>query len=173
MGQLIERLRERFGERIVDSHEHRGDETVVLRREDQLEILRFLRDDAEMAFDVLADETAVDYLGKTPRFELVCHLLSLPKRQRLRVKIPIDENDCWAYSLSDVWKAANWLEREIWDMYGIRFEGHPDLRRILMYESFEGYPLRKDYPVMRRQPIVAERDPIENPWPSRNEGLRR
>jgi NADH-quinone oxidoreductase subunit C len=173
MGRLIERLRERFGDRIVDSHEHQGDETVVVRREDQLEVFRFLRDDPEMAFDVLVDETGVDYLGRSPRFELVCHLLSLPKQQRLRVKIPLEENDCWAYSLVSLWKSANWLERETWDLVGIRFEGHPDLRRIFMYPSFEGHPLRKDYPVNRRQPIVAERDPIENPWPPRAAGLRR
>jgi NADH-quinone oxidoreductase subunit C len=173
MGGLIERLQERFGDRIVDAHEHRGDPTVVIRREDQLEVFRTLRDDPEFCFDLLVDETAVDYLGRTPRFELVCHLLSLPKGHRLRVKIPVDEADCWAYSLSSLWKGANWLEREVWDMFGIRFEGHPDLRRILMYPSFEGHPLRKDYPVSRRQPIVPERDPIENPWPPRESMVRR
>lgn len=171
MGRLIDALHERFGERIVDSHESFGDETVVVRREDQLELFRFLRDDPSMAFEMLSDETAVDYNGRAPRFEIVCHLLSLSRGHRLRVKIPVPEDDCWAHTLSSLWKAADWLEREIFDMFGIRFEGHPDLRRILMYPSFEGYPLRKDYPVARRQPIVPERDPIENPWPPRDAGL--
>jgi NADH-quinone oxidoreductase subunit C len=138
-----------------------------------LEILRWLRDDPESDFRFLIDETAVDYPGKVSRFELVCHLFSLSKGHRLRVKIPIDEGDAWAHSLDPLWKNANWLEREVYDMFGIRFEGHPDLRRILMYPSFEGYPLRKDYPVARRQPIVPERDPIETPWPSRTQGIRR
>ena len=70
-------------------------------------------------------------------------------------------------SVSSLWKAANWLEREAWDMFGIRFADHPDLRRILMYEEFRGHPLRKDYPVAKRQPLVPERDPINNPWPKR------
>ena len=169
MGRLIDALRERFGERIVDARESLGEETVVVSREAQLELFRFLREDPAMAFEQLSDETAVDYVGRAPRFDLVCHLKSLSKGHRLRVTVPVgDGDDAWAHSLSPIWKGANWLEREIFDMFGIRFEGHPDLRRILMYPSFEGYPLRKDYPVSRRQPIVPERDPIENPWPSRN-----
>ncbi|MGH7818465.1 MAG: NADH-quinone oxidoreductase subunit C [Candidatus Binatia bacterium] len=170
---LIERLQSRFGDAILDSHARLGDETVIVRREVMPELFRHLRDDPETAFEMLADMTAVDYLGRAPRFELVCHLLSLSKRHRLRVKVPIDEADCHVPTSSSLWKSANWLEREIWDLYGIRFDGHPDLRRILMYPSFEGHPLRKDYPVAGRQPIIPERDPIENPWPSRDEGLRR
>jgi len=173
MGRLIDLLRERFGDKIVESHAELGDETIVIRRDDQLEIFRHLREDPAMAFDFLVDEIGVDYLGRTPRFDLVCQLLSVKHRHRLRVKVPIEEGDCWAHSLSSIWKSANWLEREAWDLVGIRFEGHPDLRRILMYPSFEGHPLRKDYPFNRRQPIVPERDPIENPWPPRGVGIRR
>ena len=170
VGTLLDTLRARFGAALLDAHERLGDETVVVARDHALELFRFLRDDPEMAFDFLTDLTAVDYLGKTPRFEVVAHLFSLPKRHRLRVKVPVDENDCWAHSLSPLWKNANWLEREAFDMYGIRFAGHPDLRRILMYPEFEGHPLRKDYAHNRRQPLIPERDPIENPWPPRRLG---
>ena len=170
MGRLIEALRARFGEKILESDDRLGDEVVTIGRDDSLEIFRFLRDNLEMAFDLLIDLTAVDYLGRTPRFEVVSHLCSSSKRQRLRVKIGIDEKDCRVPSLTPLWKGANWLEREAFDMYGIRFDGHPDLRRILMYDAFEGYPLRKDYPFNRRQPLVPERDPIENPWPPRRFG---
>jgi NADH-quinone oxidoreductase subunit C len=167
VGVLTDSLRARFGEAIVDSHERLGDETVVVARDRAGEIFRFLRDDPAMAFEFLMDLTAVDYLGKTPRFEVVTHLFSLAKRHRLRVKVPIDERDCRMPSLTPIWKSADWLEREAYDMFGIRFDGHPDLRRIFMYPEFEGHPLRKDYPYNRRQPLIPERDPIENPWPAR------
>jgi NADH-quinone oxidoreductase subunit C len=170
---LVETLRGRLGDKILDSHRRLGDETIVVARDHALEVHRFLRDDPETAFDFLSDLTAVDYLGRTPRFEVVTHLFSLSKRHRLRVKVPVDEKECWAHSLVPLWKAANWLEREAYDMMGIRFEGHPDLRRIMMYPEFEGHPLRKDYPHNRRQPLVPERDPVENPWPPRRMGTAR
>ncbi len=161
---LVAAVRNTFGERICDSHDHRGDATVVVRREDAIDVLRELRDRAEFGFNFLIDVTAVDYLGKTPRFEVVYHLFSLPQKQRLRVKIGVPEGDPWVYSLVPLWKAANWLEREAWDMFGIRFIDHPDLRRILLYKEFIGHPLRKDYPLTKRQPLIEERDPIENSW---------
>lgn len=167
MGRLIDTLRARFADKIVDAHERQGDETVVVGRENVLEVCRALRDDPELAFDFLADLTAVDYFGRAPRFEVVAHLLSSSKCHRLRLKVPVEEKDCSIPSLSVLWKSANWLEREAYDMFGIRFEGHPDLRRILMYPEFEGHPLRRDYPHARRQPLVPERDPVENPWPPR------
>ena len=108
--------------------------------------------------------TAVDYLGQTPRFAVVYHLNSLALHHRLRVKIRVPEDEPWVHSLVDLWKSANWLERECWDMFGIRFVGHPDPRRILMYEEFVGHPLRKDYPVDKRQPLTPERDPIDVGW---------
>jgi NADH-quinone oxidoreductase subunit C len=161
---MVAAVRQAFGDSIRDSHEHCGDATVVVQREDALEILRELRDRSEFALNLLIDVTAVDYLGRTPRFEVVYHLFSVPKSHRLRVKIGVSEDDPWVYSLVPLWKAANWLEREAWDMFGIRFVGHPDLRRILLYEQFVGHPLRKDYPVTKRQPIIEERDAVENDW---------
>ena len=122
------------------------------------------RDNLPRVLTLLVDVTAVDFLGRAPRFEVVYHLYSLAHRHRLRVKIPVAEDDCRVPSVTPIWKGANWLEREVWDMFGVRFDGHPDLRRILMYESFEGYPLRKDYPVSKRQPLVPERDPVDDPW---------
>lgn len=167
MGKLVDRVRARFGEKILDAHDRLGDETLVIGGDSTLDVHRYLRDDPEMAFSFLTDLSAVDYLGKTPRFEVVTHLFSLPRRHRIRVKAPVDEKDCRLPSLTPLWKSANWLEREVFDMFGIRFDGHPDLRRILMYPEFEGHPLRKDYPHNRRQPIIPERDPVENPWPPR------
>jgi NADH-quinone oxidoreductase subunit C len=123
-----------------------------------------LRDDDATRFEQLLDVTAVDYLGRTPRFEVVYQLHSLTRRHRLRLKVTVDEGDAVVPSAAAVWKSALWAEREVFDLFGIRFAGHPDLRRILMYPGFEGHPLRKDYPLMRRQPLIAERDPIAEPW---------
>lgn len=155
----IQYLRERFAGRILDSHAFRGDETVVIAREGLREIFSFLKEDAKLDFNFLTDITAVDYLGKKePRFEVVYHLYSLRAKHRLRVKVPVPEQDPVVDSLVPLWKGANWLEREVWDMFGIRFREHPDLRRVLLYEEFQGHPLRKDYPVNQRQPLVSERE---------------
>ena len=161
---LLAHLREAFGERILDAQQPCGEATVVISRDPAPEVFRTLRDRPELAFDMLVDVTAVDYLGQTPRFAVVYHLNSLALHHRLRVKIRVPEDEPWVHSLVDLWKSANWLERECWDMFGIRFVGHPDPRRILMYEEFVGHPLRKDYPVEKRQPLTEERDPIEVGW---------
>jgi NADH-quinone oxidoreductase subunit C len=141
-----------------------GEPIVVVERDAAREFFRALRDRPELGFNFLIDVTAVDYLGRSLRFELVYELFSLPHNHRLRVKIRLAEADPWVHSLADLWKSANWLEREVWDMFGIRFTGHPDLRRILMYEEFVGHPLRRDYPVGKRQPLTEERDPIARDW---------
>lgn len=162
--ELLQACEARFADAIKSHHVAAGDATIVVGRDGSLDVFRTLRDDEELAFTLLIDVTAVDYLGRTPRFEVVYHLYSLPHGHRLRVKIAVGEDDPTVPSLVPLWKGANWLEREVWDMFGIRFEGHPDLRRILMYPEFEGHPLRKDYPVSKRQPLVPERDPIDKPW---------
>ena len=110
---------------------------------------------------MLVDLTAVDWrgyksAGKPERFELVYQFFSVDTRQRIRIKVAVPEDDAVAPTLSGLFGDANWLEREVWDMYGIRFEGHPDPRRILMYEEFSGHPLRKDYPLLKQQPRVAQ-----------------
>jgi NADH-quinone oxidoreductase subunit C len=168
MSELLDRVRTLLGEAVLDAHEHRGDTTILTAAEALPEVMAALRDDAELAFNVLIDLTAVDYLGQEPRFELVYHLASVeteprgsePSRlhRRLRVKARVPEDPCECPSLVSLWVAADWLEREVWDLYGIRFRGHPDLRRILLYEQFQGHPLRKDYPKERRQPLIGPRN---------------
>lgn len=144
---------------IEESGTYVGDDIVVIARDHILESLHTLRHDPAFAFDMLSDLTVVDYIGQEPRFELVYHLYSLEHGHRLRVKVPIpDGDDCWAPTATRIWKAANWAEREAWDLYGVRFQGHPDLRRILMYEEFVGHPLRKDYPQNGRQPLLRRPD---------------
>jgi NADH-quinone oxidoreductase subunit C len=150
--------------------ETRGQAVVVTTPARIVDDLRTMRDDPELRFDLLADLAGVDYLGRTPRFEVVYQLVSIASHHRLRVKIAVDGPDPSVPTVSGLWKSALWAEREAWDMFGIRFEGHPDLRRILLYPEFDGHPLRKDYPLARRVPIVPERDPIRQPWFPRTEG---
>jgi NADH-quinone oxidoreductase subunit C len=142
----------------------RGEAVIVVERDAAGPVFRALHDHPETRFDQLSDLTAVDYLGRTPRFEVIYQLYSIALNHRLRVKVPVPEDDAAVPTVSDLWKSANWAEREAFDMFGIRFTGHPDLRRILMYPEFRGHPLRKDYPVNQRQPLVPERDPIAEPW---------
>ncbi|MCC7386783.1 MAG: NADH-quinone oxidoreductase subunit C [Deltaproteobacteria bacterium] len=157
----LDRLLEKFSDEVIRSHADHGDETAVLRPGKLVEVMTFLKHDPVVRFEMLTDLTGVDLLGlEEPRFQVVYHLYSLSKRHRLRIKVPLPESDPVVPSVVGVWKSANWMEREAWDLYGIRFEGHPDLRRILMYPEFEGHPLRKDYPMEKRQPIVP-------PWPGR------
>jgi NADH-quinone oxidoreductase subunit C len=158
--EILQRLQSRFGAAVVDTHEQHGDATAVLDRGALLEALRFCRDEPGLTFDVLMDLTAADYLtypGREdgPRFEVVYHLYSLSHNHRVRLKVGLDEDDAVVPTAVALWPIANWLEREVWDMFGVRFEGHPDLRRLLMYEEFVGHPLRKDYPINRRQPLIG------------------
>jgi NADH-quinone oxidoreductase subunit C len=154
--KIIERIKEQYAFEVIDSHDFRGDQTVTMKKDCGNEFFQFLRDDSELAFNFLMDITAVDYLSKKDeRFEVVYHFYSLKYNHRLRVKIPVSEENCIAESITPFWKTANWYEREIWDMYGIKFRNHPNLRRILMYEEFKGHPLRKDYPINKRQPLIG------------------
>jgi NADH-quinone oxidoreductase subunit C len=165
---LTDKLKQRFGADILDSHSEHGNDTIVVGRERALDIMRALRDEADFGFEFLIDVTAVDRLGREPRFDVVYHLKSMSCGHRLRVKVMVPEGDAWVSSMTALWKSADWLERECYDMFGIDFRGHPDLRRILLYDSFKGHPLRKDYPYQQRHPIVPETDPIVNPLhPSR------
>ncbi len=166
--ELLSRVKALLGGDVVDSHAHRGDATVLVPLARARECLGRLKLDPELAFNVLIDLTAVDYLGRDPRFELVYHLASIDAKprddqpsallHRLRVKTAVPENPCEADSICALWEAANWLEREVFDLYGVQFRDHPDLRRILLYDEFKGHPLRKDYPKERRQPLVGPRN---------------
>ena len=155
---ILRRLLDSLPDAVRETHVRLGDVTAQIDAERVLEVLRFLRDDPELEFDMLSDVTAVDYLGEEPRFEVVYHLYSLPKNHRLRVKARVSEQVAEIASAVELWPSANWLEREVWDLYGIHFRDHPDLRRLLLYEEFEGHPLRKDYPKERRQPLVGPRN---------------
>jgi len=153
--KVLRRLLERCGAAVVDTHARLGDATACVDKERLVLVMRFLRDDPELAFDMLTDLTCVDYLGQEPRFEMVYHLYSVTKNHRLRVKARVPEQPCEIDTLCPLWASANWMEREVWDLYGVRFIGHPDPRRILLYEEFQGHPLRKDYPKERRQPLIG------------------
>ena len=151
----LNKLTERFPGSIVETHSYRGDDTAVVKKEDILDICTFLRDDEALLYNFMMDLTAVDYLGKEPRFEVVYHLYSLKFNRRVRIKARVSELDCSIDSVVPVWIGADWFEREAFDLYGITFKGHPELRRILLYEGFQGHPLRKDYPIKKRQPLIG------------------
>jgi NADH-quinone oxidoreductase subunit C len=114
-------------------------------------VARALRDTPSLAFGFLAELTAVDFWPREPRYELVYLLVSIPNRLRLRMKVRLPSEAAHVETVTAVWPAANWLEREVWDLFGIGFDGHPDPRRLLMPEDWEGFPLRKDYPVQIRK----------------------
>ena len=149
-------LKERFQDKIQSTSVQHGDVTLVIGRESLLEIVTFLKN-KPYEYSLLLDLTCVDFIGQEPRFEMVYHLFSLTKNHRLRIKAKLSEKDLSIDSLTSLWKNANWLEREVYDMFGVHFKGHPDLRRIFMYEGFEGHPLRKDYPLKKRQPRIPLR----------------
>jgi NADH-quinone oxidoreductase subunit C len=121
--------------------------TIYVSRDDVAAAARVLHDAPDLAFTFLAELTAADFWPREPRFELVYILVSISRRMRLRVKVRLHGDDPHVSTVSGIWPAANWLEREVWDLFGIVFDGHPDPRRLLMPEDWEGYPLRKDYPV--------------------------
>ena len=154
----LRRLLDAHPDAVVSTHANLGDATAVVREFSLVEAMRLLRDDPATQFEMLSDVCAVDYLPRVPRFEVVYHLYSVAKNHRLRVKVICDGASPSVPSVTALWESANWMEREVWDLYGIRFDGHPDLRRILLYDEFEGHPLRKDYPKERRQPLVGPRN---------------
>ena len=144
---FIRKLRDWDAQAVAEVLDFRGETTIVVARENLQRAAEFLVNDPGMRFAFLSDITAVDKFPIEPRFELNYHLLSLERRARLRLKVRLAGQDPVVPSMVPVWPAANWHEREAYDLMGIRFEGHPDLRRILMPDDWEGYPLRKDYPV--------------------------
>ena len=151
-------LKNRFPNIVTEVLDQSGDAVVYIRKEGLLSFAKSLRDEADFQFDLLMEVFAVDYLHweeKENRFEVVYNLFSTTKNHRLFVKVPVTEQETRVDSVIGVWPAADWYERETWDMMGIRFEGHPNLKRILMYEGFEGHALRKDYPYNKRQPIIG------------------
>ena len=153
---IIDKIKQKFGDKVVETHSFREDQTITLAKECAFEVAQYLRDEPSLDMNFLMDLTAVDYLNKKPvRFEVVYHFYSLKHNHRVSIKIPVEESDPVVDSLDSLYKSANWYEREVWDLYGIKFNGHPNLKRILLYEGFKGHPLRKDYPINKRQPLIG------------------
>lgn len=179
--KVVDAVKAKFGDAIVATSSEHGDEVITVKRDQLVAIARFLRDDPAMAFDMPVFVTAIDLVHWQPlgrrgapdpgtrpaydaeasdglRFEVCYQLRSIAHRHRLRVKVQVKDTDAKVPSLTPLWAGFNWQERETFDMYGIRFDGHPDLRRIYLYDEFVGYPLRKDYPKDKRQPLVRRPD---------------
>lgn len=143
-----EKISAAFPQRVIDVTENLGQVSVTVDRTAVHDIMTFLHESPELRFDMLVALTTVDYADRKPvRFEVVYQLLSTSRCGAVRIKAPVPEDDCTIASVTDIWKGANWLERECFDMFGISFTGHPELRRILMPEDWQGHPLRKDYPL--------------------------
>ena len=140
-------LRNRFGNLIIGLVTFRGETTVLVDRNSIVEVLRYLRYEPGLEYNFLSGISCCDWLGHEPRFEVSYHLLSMSRRDRLRIKVGVPETDLTVPSATAVWKTANWFEREIYDMFGLIFTGHPDLRRILLPDDWEGHPLRRDEPI--------------------------
>jgi NADH-quinone oxidoreductase subunit C len=166
---VLDKLKERFGTAILETHSKFGDDTAVVEPRHWKAVCAFLRDDPALAFDMPVDLCGVDYpLRETGRMEVVLHLYSVSKRHRVRLKARVGDEDMQGAELESVvsiWPGINWLEREVYDMSGVRFRGHPDLRRILMYPEFEGHPLQRTYPADRTQPLVPYRTEDEAGMP--------
>jgi NADH-quinone oxidoreductase subunit C len=144
---LIERLRTAWPGAIGDTSEFCGEASIYVKREAIVDVARFLRDDPELSYSFLENLCGVDYIGRDPRFEIVYHLLSHAQHHRVCLKVGVPERDPSAPTLTTLWPTANWQEREVYDLFGITFTGHPGLYRILMPDDWEGYPLRKDVPL--------------------------
>lgn len=159
MAGLHELLKEIMPSAVIAIHDFRGDQTATVEKGSLVQVAKFLKEDPRFDMNLLMDLTAVDGLAMKweTRFEAVYHFFSLAANHRLRIKVRVGEEDAVLPTLTDLWPIADWFEREVWDMFGIRFDGHPDLRRILMYEEFSGHPLRKDYPHNKRQPLIGPR----------------
>ena len=143
--EAIESLSGSFPDKIQHKTEFRGETSCTIAANDLRDIAKFCRD--ELLFDYLIDVTSIDNFGEDPRFEIVYHLYSMPHAVHVRLKLKVPEEAGAVDTVSDIWPTANWHEREIYDMMGIKFNGHPDLRRILMWDGYPFFPLRKDFPL--------------------------
>jgi NADH-quinone oxidoreductase subunit C len=162
--ELLEVLQKECGDVLQDGVIELGSVVITVAPQNLSKVLTSCKNNPKLGLNLLSDITAVDWMdNKEQRFEVVYQLLSLSKLWRLTVKVPVSEGKPEVDSVVSLWAGASFLEREVWDMFGIRFTGHPDLRRILMYEEFVGHPLRKDYPVQGKQPRIPLRAPeVEN-----------
>ena len=154
--KILEALRQACPDAVLSAEVSLGDAVAVIRREALPEVAAFLRG-GTLRMGMLLDLTCVHHPGRAEAFEMVYHFLSLETNARIRLKAGLPADNPEIASLTGLWKNAAWLEREVYDMFGVRFAGHPDLRRLLLYDGFEGHPLRKDYPLRKRQPRIPLR----------------
>ena len=155
----LQELQKQFPEAVGEVRSEGGQHWGIVKKSSVLRVCRHLKESQN--FNILMDLSCVDYLGwtdKKDRFEVIYNLFSLQTKERVILRSPVSEDDAVIDSVSGVWPAADWYEREVWDMFGVRFNGHPNLKRILMYEEFVGHPLRKDYPYNKRQPLIGPRN---------------
>lgn len=160
----LDKLKAKFKDAVLETHSELGDDTAVVVPDVWRAACEFLRDDPALDFDLFVDLCGVDYPDRLPRMEVVLHVYSVGKRHRVRLKTRIGDAEleaCELDSITSVWSGANWFERETYDMCGVTFRGHPDLRRILLYPEFVGHPLRKDYPAQKTQPLIPYRTEAE------------
>ena len=142
----VKKLQEKFSASVSEVKTFRDEVNVTVQKKDILNICKFLYSDPDLQYQMLTDLCGVDFFPEQPRFEVVYLLYSMKNQKRLRLKIKVGDSESVS-SVESIWKAANWLEREVYDLFGISFDNHPDLRRILMWDGYEGHPLRKDFPV--------------------------
>ncbi|MBZ5537693.1 MAG: NADH-quinone oxidoreductase subunit C [Acidobacteriia bacterium] len=155
----VKRFVEKFGDALQEVVYFQGETTLVVEKGRILEFCQFARGDDALQFDSLADLTGVDRMPGEPRFEVNYHLLCLSRAERLRLKVRISEKDGKVTSVTSVWPTANWHEREVFDLFGIVFENHPNLRRILCPDEWNGHPLRKDYPMLGYEEAAPSPEP--------------
>jgi len=155
--RVSETLNEKFPGKILETSNFLGDLCILIEKDAVLDVMTFLKN-KPFDYAMLLDLTCVDEMDRSPRFVMVYHLFSLSNNRRLRIKAGVEEKSPILESLSSLWKNADWLEREVFDMFGVSFAHHPDMRRLFMYDEFEGHPLRKDYPLRKRQPKIRLRD---------------
>ncbi len=146
MNSAVKKLQEKFPASVFEVKIFRDEISITVQKKDIFEICKFLYSDPDLQYQMLVDLCGVDFFPEPPRFEVVYLLYSMKNKQRLRLKTKVGEGESVS-SVESIWKAANWLEREAYDLFGISFENHPDLRRILLWDGYEGHPLRKDFPV--------------------------
>jgi NADH/F420H2 dehydrogenase subunit C len=163
--EIMARLTGHFGAKVLKTYEHRGQCAVTVAPEHLRAVVTYLRDEADLAFDMLMDVAGVDYLGYPDsddlewRFEVAYQFYSLSRNHRIRVKVAVRDESVKVPSVWDLYNIANWMEREVYDLFGVVFSGHPNLRRIMCHDEFVGHALRKDYPINRRQKLSQ---PSEN-----------
>jgi NADH-quinone oxidoreductase subunit C len=145
---ILNQLKAKLPNLQLECSEYKDELALQLQKKDVVEVCKVLKNDSELKFIHCEDVTAIDWAKRKNRFAVVYHLFSLKNKFRLVIKVDVDESDCSLDTVSSVWRSANWHEREVYDMYGIKFNNHPDLRRMYMPEEFEYHPLRKDFPVL-------------------------